>query len=64
MKASESIPLENMTTADLRQVICLCIGRVLRLGSRPEKSGDGVEYDRVSSIAKEAAEIIRERKGE
>jgi hypothetical protein len=40
------------------QVISLCIGRVLRLGSRPEQPGDEAEYDRVRNLALDAADHL------
>lgn len=53
--------LRAVTTTDLKTIIKMAIGRVLRMGSRPTQTGDVEQYDRCRWIAITAAEIIKSR---
>lgn len=45
-----------MTAEQERHALaCLAIGRILRLGSRPEQPGDIAEYDRCRAIVLDAS---------
>ena len=46
--------------SEARAVASLAIGRLLRIGSRPERPGDTEEYFRVRSIIMDASEAIRD----
>jgi hypothetical protein len=53
--------LESSTDFELEELIKLCIGRVLRLGSRPAQLGDGDEYDKYSHLAIKAGDELKIR---
>lgn len=54
--------LRSMSNSELENVIKLCIGRVLRLGSRSTQPGDVEQYEKCSRLSIEANEILNERR--
>jgi hypothetical protein len=56
---SESI--EKSTDKELVELIKLCAGRVLTLGSRPTQSGDAERYDQCSWLVKLAGQALQDR---
>jgi hypothetical protein len=53
--------MRSCSTHELEGLVCLGIGRVLNLGSRPTKPGDVEEYTRVRSLVMKASRIIKSR---
>jgi hypothetical protein len=53
--------LEQSTDSELEELIKLCLGRILRLGSRPAQQGDAKEYDRYSYLAILAGRELEDR---
>jgi hypothetical protein len=54
--------LRSFTDSELDKVIGLCIGHIGNMAARPERPGDGEEYDKYRNLAMEAKEILNERK--
>jgi hypothetical protein len=50
--------MNQMTTREAEQLLELCIGRIMRMGSRPAQPGDEAEYDRYRSLAIKAGEAL------
>jgi hypothetical protein len=46
---------------DLHALVCLAIGRILRLGSRPTEPGDVQEYERCRQIVMDAVDPVVSR---
>lgn len=53
--------IEQSSNSELETLITLCIGRVLRLGSRPEQSGDIEQYEQCRWLAIHADEELKSR---
>lgn len=53
--------IETSSNDELKKIITLCIGRVLRIGSRPEQKGDSEQYDQCRWLAISASEELKAR---
>lgn len=53
--------IETSSNSELQQLINLCVGRILRLGSRSAQEGDSAEYDKYRSLAMAANEELKSR---
>lgn len=57
------IGIENSSNKELETLITLCVGRVLRMGSRPEQKGDLEQYEQCRFLALSANEELKTRRG-
>jgi len=53
--------IETSSNRELDKLIKLCIGKVLSMGSRPERDGDIEQYNRCSYLAKLATDELARR---
>jgi LAS superfamily LD-carboxypeptidase LdcB len=55
--------INHMSSHEAEQLLELCIGRILRMGSRPAQDTDADEFDRLSKLAKKAGEVLYVKSG-
>jgi hypothetical protein len=53
--------MNNLTNRELKTMMELSFGRILRLGSRSEQPGDGAEYDKYRNLFMQAADEVKAR---
>ena len=59
--ASKLFTIKTASTYEIKSLMALSFGRILSLGSRPEKPGDVMEYEKHKWLIIEAAQELRER---
>lgn len=53
--------METLNNHELKTLMELSFGRILRMGSRTEQPGDGAEYDKYRNLFMDAAEEVKRR---
>lgn len=53
--------MNDLTNRELKTLMELSFGRIMRLASRGEKPGDNAEYDKYRNLFMEASEEVKAR---